>query len=141
MTGVVKISEAANLGMHTLILMAHEPARPLPVKQAVGVLGVSENHLAKVLQRLGRAGLVTSTRGPKGGFLLARAPDQVNLFEIYEALEGPLSGHTCLLGKPRCTEGCALGSYVAKATRKFKKQLERTRLSDVAGTLKRKDAR
>lgn len=140
MSGIIKISEAANLGMHALMLMADEPARPLAVKQAVQVLEVSENHLAKVLQRLARAGLLASTRGPRGGFLLARPPEKVSLLEVFEALEGPLSDHTCLLGKPVCSSGCMLGNYVTKATRKFRKQLERTRLSDLAGSLKRSDA-
>jgi len=139
-SGVVKISEAANLGLHALTLMAHEPKRPLPIWQAVEVLGVSENHLAKVMQRLAKAGLVTSTRGPKGGFLLARDPAEITLLEIHEALEGPLPKHYCLLGKPRCAEGCVLGSFVEKVTREFQDQLTRTRLSDVAGALKRSEA-
>ncbi|HEY3446292.1 MAG TPA: Rrf2 family transcriptional regulator [Myxococcales bacterium] len=140
MSGIIKISEAANLGMHALMLMASEPLRPLAVKQAIQTLEVSENHLAKVLQRLVHAGLVTSTRGPKGGFLLSRAPDQITLLDVFEALEGPLTDHTCLLGKPVCSEGCMLGNYVTKATRKFRKQLERTRLSDLAGAIERSDA-
>lgn len=140
MPGVIKISEAANLGMHAMILMAHQPQRPLAVRQAVEVLKVSENHLAKVLQRLARAKLVTSTRGPKGGFRLARAPDAVTLFEIYVAMEGPLPTHHCLLGAQRCRGDCVLGKFVEKSNRKFKKQLERTRLSDVAGALRRSDA-
>ncbi|MGC4119085.1 MAG: Rrf2 family transcriptional regulator [Myxococcales bacterium] len=140
-SGIIKISEAANLGMHALMLMAHEPERPLAVKRAIEVIDVSENHLAKVLQRLAHAGLLTSTRGPKGGFLLARSPEQITLLEVFEALEGPLNDHTCLLGKPVCEDGCMLGQYVTKATLDFRKQLERTRLSDLAGALKRRDAK
>ncbi len=138
-TGVIKISEAANLGMHALMLMADEPERPLAVKQAIRVIEVSENHLAKVLQRLAKAGLVTSSRGPKGGFLLARPPSRITLLHVFEALEGPISEKTCLLGKPVCGTGCMLGDFITRTTRDFRKQLERTRLSDLAGALKRSD--
>ena len=140
MSGVVHISEAANLALHTMILLAAEPERPLRVNRAVQVLPVSENHLAKVLQRLARAGLVRSARGPLGGFTLARAPSRMTLLEVYEAIEGPLSPHSCLLGKPRCGGPCVLGDFIEKTNAAFKKKLARTRLSDVAGTFPRKDA-
>lgn len=137
MAGVIHISEAANLALHTMILMAGEPERPLRVSDAAEAMPISANHLAKVLQRLARAGLVTSVRGPRGGFSLARPAKKIRLLEIYEAVEGPLPIDHCLLGKPACNGTCMLGTFVAKATRKFKEQLEETRLSDLAGTLKR----
>lgn len=139
MSGVIHISEAANLGLHAMILMASEPERPLRVNQACEVLPVSENTLAKVMQRLGRAGLVHSTRGPQGGFTLAQAPSKVTLLDIYEAIEGPLEAHACLFGRPRCEGACVLGEFVVQTNAEFKSKLKRTRLADVAGALKRSD--
>jgi Rrf2 family protein len=136
MGGVIHVSEAANLAMHAMILLAAEPARALRVSQVAQALDASDHHLAKVLQRLSRAGLLSSTRGPRGGFLLRRSPQKVTLLEVYEAIEGALPTRYCLLGKPRCQGPCVLGRFVEKATNKFKKQLARTRLADVAGALK-----
>ena len=48
-------------------------------------------YLEQIFQRLRRAGLVQSKRGPGGGYTLARAPEEISLREIIEALEGPLS--------------------------------------------------
>ena len=137
MAGVVHISEAANLAIHTMILMAADVEQPLRVNQAAEVLPVSDNHLAKVLQRLGKAGLVTSMRGPQGGFRLARAAAEITLLQVYEAIEGPLPKATCLLGMPQCSGNCVLGDFVASANETFRTRLESTRLSDVAGVLKR----
>lgn len=139
MGGVIHISEAANLGLHAMILMASAPDRPLRVNQACEVLPGSENTLAKVMQRLGRAGLVHSTRGPQGGFTLALPPAKVTLLDIYEAIEGPIAGHACLFGRPRCEGSCVLGDFVTQTNTDFKAQLKRTRLADVAGALKRSD--
>ncbi len=139
-TGVVNISEAANLGLHSMILMAADPEKALRVNQATEVLPVSENHLAKVMQRLVHAGLVTSTRGPQGGFKLAKAPGEITLLEIFEALEGTLEVHACLLGLPKCGH-CVLGDFVVSTNEQFRKKLASTRLSDVAGALKRKEAK
>jgi Rrf2 family protein len=138
MNGVIHISEAANLALHTAALMASDPENPLTVSEAARTLPVSGHHLAKVLQRLARAGLLDSTRGPHGGFTLARPPSEITLLEIYEAVEGELSSGHCLLGKPVCEGGCVLGSFVRKTSLEFRQQLEHTRLSSLAGALTRK---
>jgi len=52
---------------------------------------IPARYLEQIFQRLRRAGLVRSKRGPGGGYTLARAPEAISLREIIEALEGPLS--------------------------------------------------
>ena len=51
--------------------------------------------VSKVLKPLAHAGLVTSFRGASGGYRLARAPGQISLIEIVEAIEGPLGMTEC----------------------------------------------
>ena len=51
--------------------------------------------VSKVLKPLAHAGLVTSFRGASGGYRLARAPSQISLIEIVEAIEGPLGMTEC----------------------------------------------
>jgi Rrf2 family protein len=52
---------------------------------------IPARYLEQIFQRLRRAGLVQSKRGPGGGYTLARAPEEISLREIIEALEGPLA--------------------------------------------------
>ena len=132
MSDVVRISEAANLGIHTMVLLALDSGRPMTVRRAAEQLPVSENHLAKVLQRLSRAKLVTSTRGPSGGFMLSRDAAQITLLEVFEAIEGSVDSKGCLLGRPRCQGTCFLGDFLSRAQAEFRAQLEKTRLSDAA---------
>jgi len=105
MAGLIHFSEAVNLGLHALLLLAATPAAARDNRRLAADLGVSANHLSKVLQRLQHAGLVTSTRGPAGGFRLAHRPQDVSLLTVYEALEGPLTHRTCLLSRPHCPAG------------------------------------
>ncbi|MCH8889502.1 MAG: Rrf2 family transcriptional regulator [Myxococcales bacterium] len=60
--------------------------RVISQRQAIPV-----RYLEQIFQRLRRAGLVRSKRGPGGGYTLARSSEQISLREIIEALEGPLS--------------------------------------------------
>ena len=70
MANVLRISEAATLALHTLALLASRPGVILSTHKIAKRLEASEAHLAKVLQRLARMGLVRSIRGARGGFVL-----------------------------------------------------------------------
>ncbi len=62
----------------------------------VRVQTIGERHripyrfLEQIFQRLRRAGLVSGKRGPGGGYVLTRRPEEINLCEVLEAIEGPL---------------------------------------------------
>jgi len=132
MTNLLRVSEAASLAMHATVLLAASPDRALTTSQIATVLGVSEAHLSKVLQRLGRAGLVRSTRGPRGGFSLTRPSDQITLLEVYEAIEGIVVPATCLFDTAICRgDRCILGGLIAEVNDHVRDYLGRTRLSDV----------
>jgi Rrf2 family protein len=129
---MLRISEAASLAMHTAALLAVEPLRRMSTGQVATALGVSEAHLAKVLQRLARAGLVRSERGPHGGFQLSSDPAEVRLIEVYEAIEGPLRPVECLLGTPVCSgRNCILGKLAASIDQQVREYLQNTYLSEL----------
>jgi len=56
---------------------------------------IPEPTASKVLKKLARAGVVTSQRGAKGGYALARAPQQIGIHEVIEAIEGPIAVTEC----------------------------------------------
>ncbi|MCH8215659.1 MAG: Rrf2 family transcriptional regulator [Planctomycetes bacterium] len=49
-------------------------------------------YLLKILQQLVRANVLRSKRGPRGGFSLAKSPNKINMLEVIEAVDGPMSG-------------------------------------------------
>lgn len=120
MKQILKISEAATIGLHAMVLLANYPERLLSNGTIAEVLKVSDAHLAKVMQRLGRANLVTSLRGPKGGFKLKKPADKITLLDVFEAVEGKLEKHTCLFDSPLCGEGgCILGGLLDEVHERF----------------------
>lgn len=52
---------------------------------------IPHRFLEQIFQRLRKAGLVSGKRGPGGGYVLTRRPEQINLYQVLEAIEGPLS--------------------------------------------------
>ena len=138
MANVMKISEAASLALHTMVLLAAEQEgteRPVTAKEVAETLDVSEAHLLKVVQRLAHAGLVRGDRGPGGGFTLARRSDAVTLMDVYEAVEGPLTKTTCLLTSRLCGgDHCILGDLLERMNSEFRRYLSQTRLIDLAET-------
>lgn len=132
MANVWRISEAATMALHTMVFLAAHNDRLYSTKEMATLHGVSEAHLSKVLQRLARVGLVTSVRGPKGGFSLGRPADEVKFLEVYESIDGPLIDTTCLLGTPVCTNGrCIMCDVVKNINREIKTYLSGTSVADV----------
>jgi Rrf2 family protein len=133
MDSILNISDAASIGMHTMALLATDPEQTRSAGEIAEEIHVSENHLAKVMQRLSQAGLVNSKRGPGGGFTLAKSADDITLLEIFETIDGPIETGECPLGMPVCTaKRCILGDMAREVTGKVKQHFEKTTLSELA---------
>lgn len=125
MNTFISISEAASLAFHGMGLLAISGKR-MSTKEMAEAINVSEAHLAKVFQRLVRCGFVTSSRGPGGGFELARPAESISLLDIYEAIEGQTDGGYCLLHQKECPfRTCIFGRYVEKNDQGNSRFLER----------------
>jgi Rrf2 family protein len=134
MAQLVRISEAASLALHTMALLAREDHRRLATQEIAERLGASSHHLAKVMQRLIKAGLVESVRGPRGGFQLRKPAAEIKVLDIYEAIEGCLMEDGCLLGKEVCDakRECVLGDLVRKVNEVLRERLQATTLAELA---------
>lgn len=133
MPRLLAFSDAANLGLHAMLELAlADPARQVPVSAIAERLCASEAHLGKVLQRLGRLGLVTSRRGPHGGFALGKPAEEICLEAVVTAIDGPLDASGCLLGTQRCLgAACLMGGVLDEVHRLVRDHLANTRLSDL----------
>jgi len=116
MAKVVTISEAASLAFHAIVLIAGAD-KLVNVNQIAEATASSKNHLAKVMQRLVKSGLVSSTRGPAGGFVLKKPASDINLYDVYYAVEGPIELQDCPLDRPICPfDKCIMGGTIHKGT-------------------------
>ena len=72
--------------MRAVLALASDTTKPMTTRQIAETMKVPQSYLSKVLQSLVRAGLVHSTRGIKGGFVLVKAPEELSLLEIVNAV-------------------------------------------------------
>ena len=131
MSGILHFSEAASLAVHGVLLLAAPGAEQRTVHSLAASVGASEAHMAKVVQRLGKAGILVSTRGPRGGVSLARPSGEISLLAVYEAVEGPLDRGGCVLGRSACPFGaCLFGGLLERVSGEVRDFLSATTLED-----------
>jgi len=86
----MKFSSKGLYGIQAIFDLAfHTDAGAAQVKDICERQAIPPRFLEQVFQDLRRAGLVTSKRGPRGGYQLAQPPDKIRLGDILRALEGP----------------------------------------------------
>lgn len=65
--------------------------------------GVTQNYTLKILHKLTVAGIVKSFKGAKGGYALAKSPEETTLLEVIERMCGPITFSQCQCGDKHCT--------------------------------------
>ncbi len=78
----MKLQVSSRLAIFALIELASDPERPTSVSEIGEKYGASAHHLAKVMQTLGRAGLVRSVRGVGGGFTFSGNAKRMTLLDV-----------------------------------------------------------
>lgn len=125
MQNLIKLSEAATMGLHAVDLLAQR-REMCTTREISAALHVSQNHLSKVMQRLTRAGLVKPLRGPSGGFTLSPSGRTASVRDFITAIDGPLQLHTCLMGRKVCRrQDCIFGGFIEETNRRFEAVLDR----------------
>lgn len=78
-------------------------AQKMGVREIADALGVPKHFLAKILQDLSRHNLVSSVKGPSGGFFLSDKNMRATLRSVVECIDGPEIFTGCILGLPVCS--------------------------------------
>lgn len=98
--------------------------------------------LAKLFQKLVKAGILRSAKGRGGGFAVARPAHDITLMQIVEVMEGPQCFDRCVVGLEKCTDlaPCPQHDLYKPIRQRLKDYLNTTTLADLASSLKAKHA-
>ncbi|CAL9675512.1 hypothetical protein SUDANB95_07811 [Actinosynnema sp. ALI-1.44] len=91
----MRMGEGVEWAVHCCLNLAWVGDRAIPATRLAAYYELPAAYLNKQLQGLARAGLLTSTPGPRGGFRLARAPERITLMDVVSAVEGPGQAFRC----------------------------------------------
>ncbi len=101
---MLRINRETDYGVVILSAMARRPGERVNAAQLAGAHGLPQPMVSKVMKQLVHAGLLCSYRGAKGGYGLARSPEQISVAEVIEALQGPIAFTECVeSGTDTCT--------------------------------------
>jgi Rrf2 family transcriptional regulator, cysteine metabolism repressor len=137
----LKISTRGEYGIRAVLDIAlHSKEGPVTLKSISGRQEISEPYLEQLVGGLRKAGLVTSTRGAQGGYVLAREPSQIKIGDLIRVLEGPIAPVDCVneeVGQPGCCSNasrCATRVLWQKLRDSMTEVLDSTTLADLMDT-------
>ncbi len=126
------ISQTAEYALRAIVFMAETHDEAHTNQQIAAATKVPAGYLSKVLQGLTRSGLVVSWRGLGGGFALAKAPEEMTILEIVDAVDPLPRIHSCPLQiKEHGTNLCALHRRLDEATAQVEKTFRETTVAEL----------
>lgn len=102
-------------------------------REIAGNMGIPELFLPQVLAILVHEGLIRSVAGPGGGYELARSPEEITLYEVVSAADGPLQNERCLMRGGACDPGapCLMHGAWSDAQDAVEGSLARVTIADL----------
>lgn len=135
------ISQTAEYALRAIFFLSENREAAHVAHEIAEATRVPVGYLSKVLQNLGRAGLVSSQRGPGGGFALTKSPTDISIFEIIQAVDPIRRIHRCPV-EPTCdTALCPLHRRLDDALAMVEKIFKDSTVGELLAQPCRKSAR
>ncbi|MGA8206089.1 MAG: SUF system Fe-S cluster assembly regulator [Woeseiaceae bacterium] len=130
---MLRISKLTDYGTVVLAHLASTQGTVCSAAEVAEATGIAVPTVSKLLKSLGRAGLVTSTRGANGGYHLARDPQRISAASVIDALEGPVSITECSASDSHCDyeSVCNVGSAWQRINVAIRRALDDVSLTDL----------
>jgi Rrf2 family protein len=131
---MLKLTKKADYGLMAMKHLAERaPDGACSAKDVADAYGIPQEALAKILQRLVKAGLLHSQHGMNGGYTLARDPGKISAFEVIRAIDGPLFITSCNTVRGECdqTDRCTIREPLRRVNESIEQVLRRISISEM----------
>jgi Rrf2 family protein len=130
---MLKLTKKADYGLIAMRHLAqHADLGACSAKDLAEMYSIPQEALAKILQRLTKAGLLTSQYGTNGGYTLARNARQISAFEVIRAIEGPMFITSCSVSDDcEQSDHCTIRGPLRKVSRSIEEVLNRLTIWDM----------
>jgi len=130
----MKLSTRSRYGARILVDLArHNDQGPIQIGEISKRQDISVKYLEQLIRPLKQASMVTSVRGPKGGHMLAKEPEDITLGQIVRLFEGQTELVECISNPEQCnmSDDCQVRLAWKEATRVLYEKLDSTTISDL----------
>ena len=128
------LSRSAEHALRAILYLArHGGDEPLGAADIAEAIGAPPKYLPKMLNALGREGIVAGSRGRRGGFVLTVPPERLTVADVVSVFDEPLGATMCLLGGRPCDarDPCAAHAVWTEAVRSARAPLERLTIAEL----------
>lgn len=125
---MLKLTKKADYGLIAMRHLAeHADLGACSAKDLAEMYSMPQEALAKILQRLTKAGLLVSQYGTNGGYTLARDPRKISALELIRAIDGPLFITSCSASSSDCDQSdrCTVREPLRKVSRSIEDVLSK----------------
>ncbi|MBI5848074.1 MAG: Rrf2 family transcriptional regulator [Nitrospirae bacterium] len=135
----MQITRETDYAMRCVLYLSGQTDKVVMVDEISREMATPKSFLAKILQKLVKAGVVKSFRGVKGGFQLNRAPEDINLLDVIEAIEGVVALNTCAVDSSVCgfSKTCAVHTVWITLRGEVNELLRKHNFAEIAATTKK----
>ncbi len=129
---MLKLTKKADYALMAMKHLAERSSQAsLSAKDVADAYGIPPEALAKILQKLVKAGLLHSQHGTNGGYTLARAAHTISAFEVIQAIDGPLFITSCITVRGECgqSDRCNIREPLRKVNESIEAVLKRIKIS------------
>ncbi|MFC4009909.1 RrF2 family transcriptional regulator [Nonomuraea purpurea] len=136
----MKMSSGVEWALHSCVTLS-QVREPLPAARLAELHGTPPAYLAKQLQALSRAGIVSSTAGSVGGYTLTRPASEITALSVVQAVDGDAPAYRCTEIRQRgplgvalesCARPCAIARAMAAAQEAWSGFLAQITIADLA---------
>lgn len=140
----MKLPESTEWALHCTVSVAQLAGAPASTARLATHFALPPTYLAKQLALLVRAGVLTGTTGPKGGFRLARPSSEITVLDVVEAVDGGTDPYQCreirqqgrgALEPEQCREPCILAQTMRTAHEAWRSSLASVTVADLIAAL------
>jgi len=98
----MQITRETDYAIRCVYYLACKPDEVTMVDEISKEMCIPKSFLAKIVQKLAKANILQSYRGVKGGFQLSGRPEDISIYDVIEAIEGPVAMNVCAVDKKEC---------------------------------------
>lgn len=144
------VTAGVEYALHCLLWLIDKADTPLSSRDLADLQGLSPTFVAKIFAKLEKAGIVRATEGVRGGYALAKAPGDISVLAVMDAVEGRKPLFDCQEIRGRCAVfgnhapgwalagTCSIHAVMLRAEKAMRESLAAQSLADIATAVYRK---